>query len=412
MKLLTIVDSYPPYHAGGYELRCQDILQGLSRRGHEILMITTRLSKKDGSAGLEGFPVMRVLYHRQTSRSIFAQIIRDYFDIRFIAKQLKLFKPDRVYLFHLVNLSNAIIPYLSTTKIPLIYDEGGAGLVHSIKIYQRGLYFYRNNHDSKFKKHLKKSFNYLIHLLSLGLLRTDWSWPRNLRFYFNSRYSMTYAQSAGLSLQRSQVIYSGIDIQKFPFREDFHPGKGVRIITPGRIAAKKGVKDAVALVSKLAEKNIQASLTVVGKPFETDYFDEIKQNIEDLNLGENIRVLPMIDHHELGRLYRDADICFFPSYQKIGLSRIPLEAMASRCVVITYGNEGSGEIIRDRKTGFVVPEQALDQVTDLIQTLLCNPTLGKEIAVAARKEIEQKYTLDCYIDRIEAFLLNSESQEQ
>lgn len=34
MRLLIIVDSYPPQHTGGYELRCRDIVDGWIKRGH------------------------------------------------------------------------------------------------------------------------------------------------------------------------------------------------------------------------------------------------------------------------------------------------------------------------------------------------------------------------------------------
>ena len=42
MRILTLSAYYPPYTYGGYEIRVGDIMDGLSQRGHEIRILTTK----------------------------------------------------------------------------------------------------------------------------------------------------------------------------------------------------------------------------------------------------------------------------------------------------------------------------------------------------------------------------------
>jgi len=40
MKMLVVSNLYPPHYIGGYELRCQCIVDDLRTRGHEIHVLT------------------------------------------------------------------------------------------------------------------------------------------------------------------------------------------------------------------------------------------------------------------------------------------------------------------------------------------------------------------------------------
>ena len=115
----------------------------------------------------------------------------------------------------------------------------------------------------------------------------------------------------------------------------------------------------------------------------------------------------MVTQDKLVGLYHQADICFFPSYQEPGFSRTPLEAMACGCIVISYGNEGSDEIIRNKQTGFLVPPGDYLGIVAIIKELVSNHKMVNSIAWEARKEIEEFFSMNRYIDRIEETVLNS-----
>lgn len=221
---------------------------------------------------------------------------------------------------------------------------------------------------------------------------------------------MQFAHKNGIPVENASVLYSGIDVQKFHLKSQNVFKKRVNILVPGRITPIKGTKDALSLFVKLKKEKIPINLTIIGKTFSKPYFCELQQIIQEIDLRHEISLLPMVSHEELVRIYQASDICFFPSYQKHGLSRVPLEAMASGCLVISYGNEGSNEIIQHLETGLLVSEGNIQLVAEWIKTLIEEPSAYWRMIQAARKKVEFEHNLDNYIDLIENILKDSLSK--
>ena len=401
MKILVIVDSYPPYHSGGYEIRCRDVVENLRKFGHEIIILTT-IPPKFEPYFINN--IYRKLHKKNYKKTIINQIFHDYQDIKFLDSTIQRFNPDIIYLWHLINLSSAIIPYLSKKKYPIVYDEGGNGIQTFIKNEKNYLYFYYNKNDSIFKKEIKILFSILIQTLSNGLIPRKWSWPNNFFINFNNHYSLKLVEDKIGSHAKTSLIYPGIDLTKFLFEEKEELRFPVKIIVPGRIAEVKGIKEAINLVQFLNENGIHSILQIVGKITSEEYYSESLRYIRHHKLEEIVEILPMANQEILNNHYQESDICFFPSKQKIGLSRVPLEAMACGCVVITYGNEGAIKIIRNNFSGFIV--NYFNDSKEIITLLLNNPEFYKKIMISARHEIEKKYELNKYVRSIEFFLSN------
>ncbi len=401
MKLLVITDSYPPYHSGGYELRCKNVLEQLSLRGHDIEVITTRVHNYEFQ---EENNIQRQLHVESQSKKLFGRIYQDYQDIVFLDRMIKSFQPDIVYIWHVINLSKAIFPYLADTNMPLVFDEGGKGLVGSW--FQRGAWYYfveyrsNNNVINLLKPIVMKT----VQIFSKNRLKNQWLWPKNLQAYFNSDYSLNYARSNRVPIKKTQVIHSGLDIDKFRYIPRARMNVPLNILVPGRIAPDKGVGDVINLVTNLQRQNIVVRATIVGTVFNKTYFREIQSHINELGLEKVISILPMLSHDEMADLYQKSDICFFPSHQLVGLSRIPLEAMACGCLIFTYGNEGSNEIVVNGYNGFIVGEDDSEQVATTILKLYKDLEQYKKIVSNARKYMEDNHSMDVYVNKIELFL--------
>ena len=411
MKLLVITYAHPPYHSGGYEIRCKDVIDRLAARGHEALIITTRHPSNKHSICMNEPGIFRILHHKFQTPSIYQKIANDISDIRFIDRKVKEFQPDIIYLWHIVTLSDAIIPYFSKRDFPIVYDSADIGIVYVAKVQKRGLYFNNKVEDLGIRKVLKQIAYAGIQLISLNLLQAYWDWPQNMRVYFNGQNVMKTAQENGVPIGEGKVIYAGLDLHVFSYQQHKGTISPLRIITPGRIVTKKGTKDSILLVKQLIEKKIPVKLTIVGQVGSESYYEELVQIIKDNGLEDAVTFVPMVSQQELAHLYRQADICFFPSHHKSGLSAIPLEAMACGCLVLTYGNENSTEIIRDQQTGFIVPEGDFIYIANLVQGLIKDPERFSQITYVARLEIEKKYTIERYINNIEAFLRESIQQK-
>jgi len=406
MKIIVITAFYPPFHHGGYELRCKDVLDGLHKKGHEICMITNQVASKISSEEKEPFSVLRVLSLKSSGGNVFSRIHSDKQDLKKIEKIIESFQPDLIYLWHMQNLSDPILPYLAGKYLPIVYDEGGTGLIYFARLQKRGLYFYKNDLDSFLKRWLKQGIKKYAHLISGGRILPDWDWPLQMRVYFNSQSNLEHALEMGVPVHDSLVIPSGVNISKFPYKARTHIQSPVKIVIPARIKAQKGCIDGVLLVNELRRKNISAQLLIIGEVQSKTYYDELVKLTEGLGLSTSVYIKPMISQTELSAIYRDADICFFPSYFKSGFSRVPLEAMASGCLVITYGNEGSRESVIPGVSGFIVKEGDVKGVVSWIEKMINEPTNYNELLKVARKEVEENFNNEKYVDSINALLLN------
>ncbi|MCJ7658158.1 MAG: glycosyltransferase, partial [Anaerolineales bacterium] len=104
MKILTITYAYPPYHQGGYEIRCRDVMERLKQRGHEVLVLTTRHPSNWHAIKTNEPGIHRKLHHKFNARWLPVKVLFDTMDTRFIRKAISDFKPDLVYLWQIATL--------------------------------------------------------------------------------------------------------------------------------------------------------------------------------------------------------------------------------------------------------------------------------------------------------------------
>lgn len=408
MKILVISAQYPPFHSGGYELRVKNIVDGLAERGHLLRVLTTkpRRQQKQTPAPLP-YAVYRVLHNRYTARFFPKEVLFDLLDTKVLETHIQEFKPDVVYLGHTYTLSKALLPYLAGCSIPLVYDEGGNGLKGAWT--ERGRWFqFSGDYASRFRilNWLKPFVIKTVLKIGQGRIKPAWSWPKDMKVIINSQGNLDTLFEMGIPIRNAAVIHSGIDTQKFSFKP--RPGieKDLTIISPGRLEPRKGQLDAVQLIALLRQAGFNAKLILIGEKRSAGYYQNILQTIREFSVNDQVSIHPMVSQDELVAYYHQADICFFPSVQTTGFSRIPLEAMACGCIVIGYGFEGSDEIIINRENGFLVSEGDVNQVGKTILDLKDNPKLMKNIVISARSFIEKEHDLMSYIEKIEEIIFS------
>lgn len=412
MRILAITSNHPPFHSGGYELRVKDVMDGLAARGHQILVLSTKASPGfRKSPELSAYPVKRLLHNRYTARFFPKEVLFDLIDTKTVEKFIKEFHPDVIYLGHTYILSKAILPYFADQSLPIVYDEGGTCLKGAWT--ERGRWFnFTGDYQPRwaFLNKLKPFVTKLVLLLGKGRIQAHWRWPQEMKVFFNSQSSLNHSLGFGVPVENADVIHSGIVLEKFPFKPKARMEEPVKIICPGRLEPRKGLLDAIKLISRLNVEGVQVKLTLVGETPSKSYLEQLKGKIASQGLEESVSILGMVGQDELSELYQQSDICFFTSHQSAGFSRTPLEAMASGCVVISYGCEGSSEILADSLIGFVIEPGNFERTVETINTLLAHPVKYENIVNDARSLVEKKYTFETYIDSIEKFVLETGNQ--
>ncbi len=179
----------------------------------------------------------------------------------------------------------------------------------------------------------------------------------------------------GTDPARIAMLPYGVDIERFAPGPPRAAEAPFRILFVGQIGQKKGIKYLLEAVRRLALPNVElvlAGLVIGGgsglKPYR--------------NLFRHIAHVP---HHEVHRLYRNADIFVFPSLHE-GSAFANLEAMASGLPVITTPNAGS--LVEDGREGFIVPMRDTEALMERIARLYRDRALLDQMGAAARAKAE------------------------
>jgi hypothetical protein len=118
------------------------------------------------------------------------RIAWDIHDLGHVKRLLREWTPDVVGLFHTIELTRALFPFLASLSVPLVYDEGGIGLLTSWQKHGGWFSFSQRRSGGSVKRALRRAAVESVHRLSGNLLPMEWSWPTNMLIYFNSDFNL------------------------------------------------------------------------------------------------------------------------------------------------------------------------------------------------------------------------------
>ncbi len=183
--------------------------------------------------------------------------------------------------------------------------------------------------------------------------------------------------------------------------EKFAPGlsakKPHQVLIVGRLSKVKGAMEAIEAMAHVVRTHPDAVLIVAGKGEEET---ALKEKVRQLGLEQNVRFLGRVDHEtELPRLMSESAVFLAP--QMAGFTLI--EAMASGSAIVAGDVEWSRETIRTGHNGILVSAGSVAECADAVVKLLSNPAEGEKMGVQARQTAEEKFSLDAWKERENAF---------
>jgi glycosyltransferase involved in cell wall biosynthesis len=116
----------------------------------------------------------------------------------------------------------------------------------------------------------------------------------------------------------------------------------------------------------------------------------------ELGVGERVRFPGWVDNTV--QYYRLFDVFALPSITE-GAPLSLLEAMACEAVPVVTPVGANAEILGPKLAGQIVPHGDVDALTDMLVRLVESAERRRQLGVAARQRIEERYDLDETIDR-------------
>ena len=218
------------------------------------------------------------------------------------------------------------------------------------------------------------------------------------------------SQIPNLLVSKITVLPIFIDIDKFknaPIKinlKEKYPQFDFLILMASRLSREKNIGLAIEAMVDIVKKYPKTGLIIVGEGTEEK---TLKSKVGILELSENVIFEPWTNN--LTSYYKSADLFLLTSnYEGWGLTAI--EAAASHCPILMTDVGCAGEIIKNKKSGLVVPPGDKEALVDSICILRDNKNLREELASQAQEMIknlpsEEDY-LQLYFQSWQKLLIN------
>lgn len=205
------------------------------------------------------------------------------------------------------------------------------------------------------------------------------------------------------------VVHNGVALERFrpgtaapDARERLFPGApsdAVIAVCVGQVVASKGMGELVDAMGHAAASAPSLRVVVLGKG-EPGYVADLEARAIELRVADRLRFAGYLEG--IDALLPAANLFVLPSYVE-GLPLSVLEAMAAGLAVISTDIPGTREVV-SRETGVLVPAGDADALARALAALAGDPGRRRAMGIAARRVVEQSFTLDQCVTRFEQVL--------
>ncbi len=211
----------------------------------------------------------------------------------------------------------------------------------------------------------------------------------------------------GVSPSRITQIYNGVDTDKFlpardtkpalPTREGFADSHSIIIGTVGRFQAVKDqmnlVEGFIRLLERCPDLAQTVRLVMIG---DGPLRETVMQRIAAA--GYDGLVWAPGPRNDVEKILPAFDLFILPSLAE-GISNTLLEAMACGLPVIATTVGGNPELVADNETGKLIPPADSDALSREIEQYVRDATLRKTHGQAARKRVEEKFSISSMVEQ-------------
>lgn len=205
-----------------------------------------------------------------------------------------------------------------------------------------------------------------------------------------------------------EVTPFGVDIDKFiPNKTE---KEEIVIGTIKTLEEKYGIQFLVKAFKQVKEKNkdLVLKLRIGGKGSQEEYLKELSR---ELGIEEDVNFLGFIKPNDVIKEFQNFDLAVFPSTldsESFGVAAVEAEACGTPVVVTDVG--GLMESTNPNVTSLVAKKNSVEDLAEKIEILVRDAELRKTMGLAARKFVEENYSLEDnfkYVDDIYKSIIRS-----
>ena len=390
---------------GGYEQWCQEVADGLTNRGHNVLVLTSTHGRDDVQ---NDQPWVRRELHLEMELASLRNAVqfftsrkkREEENLALLRKTVQVFSPDAILVWGMWNFPRSL-PVLAETLMPdkVVYYMGDywPALPGQFENYWNASP--RNIFTGLPKSLLKPIAQNLLMHEERPHLRLE-------HILFPSAFMQDEFERKGITPQKSKVIYGAIDTKSY-LNGNVSTQKHDRLslLYLGRLTHEKGVHTAIEALAQLVHEHgvKKIKLTIVGDG-DQEYVTRLHTLVEEKFIASFVDFRPAQPKEILPALYHSTDILLFTSIWSEPFGRVIVEAMASGVLVIGTNVGGAGEILSDGKNALIFTPDNPSSLTKQIRRVIETPFLLKQLTESARETAINKFDIQRMTAEIETYL--------
>lgn len=220
------------------------------------------------------------------------------------------------------------------------------------------------------------------------------------------------------SNKKFTTIYTGINLNEVDsirieksIHEELKINKETKIAALiGSIQPRKGHMELIKSLIKLKEERFFETNTIkiliigdILDDTQKDYYKELESLV--LKHGLNDYVVFLGWRNDIYSIMKQINLLILPSFSE-GLPRTVLEAQSCSCPVIATDVAGTGEIIINKKNGLLVTPGNIDELTNAFKYMFEDKSRLENMGKKGRVIIEEKFTINSYVDSLNKLLIN------
>jgi colanic acid/amylovoran biosynthesis glycosyltransferase len=239
-------------------------------------------------------------------------------------------------------------------------------------------------------------------------VRDDSLWQYNVLFEQGAMqltvndYFRTALVGAGAAPASVVVHHMGVRTSDIEYSWRSWEQGTLKFISVCRLTEKKAIEFALRALGEVSISNprLDWAYTVIGSG---ELLADLKQLAKSLDIADRVIFLGARPHSEVKQRLQEAHVFVLPSVTAHdgdveGIPVSLMEAMAAGLTVVSTYHSGIPELIKDQKTGFLVPERDVEALARKLLWIAENPTECEHIALAARRKVEADFNADVLND--------------